>query len=142
MAFQTRIKVRFGDEDHAGIVYFPRFLHFFHCAFEDFFDEQGHPYRRCLDEDRVGWPAVHVETDFRSPLRFGDVLHVTVTVASLGRRSATFRYVGRRGDADGPLVAEARITVVAVGMDDFRPRPIPPRYRRLFEAHMEDASTS
>ncbi len=47
MAFHTRIKVRFGDEDHAGIVYFPRFLHFFHCAFEDFFDEQGHPYRRC-----------------------------------------------------------------------------------------------
>ncbi len=142
MAFQTRIKVRFGDEDHAGIVYFPRFLHFFHCAFEDFFDEQGHPYRRCLDEDRVGWPAVHVETDFRSPLRFGDVLHVTVTVASLGRRSATFRYVGRRGDADGPLVADARITVVAVGMDDFRSRPIPPRYRRLFEAHLEDTSTS
>ncbi len=142
MAFHTRIKVRFGDEDHAGIVYFPRFLHFFHCAFEDFFDEQGHPYRRCLDEDRVGWPAVHVETDFRSPLRFGDVLHVTVTVASLGRRSATFRYVGRRGESDGPLVAEARITVVAVGMDDFRPRPIPPAYRRLFEAHLEDSSAS
>ncbi len=84
---------------------------------------------------------MHVETDFRSPLRFGDVLHVTVTVASLGRRSATFRYVGRRGDAEGQVVAEARITVVAVGMDDFRPRPIPPVYRRLFEAHLDGPET-
>ena len=52
MAFKTSLRVRFGDEDHAQIVYYPRFFHFFHCAFEDFFDHQGHPYRACLDEDR------------------------------------------------------------------------------------------
>jgi hypothetical protein len=27
MAFRSLLKVRFGDIDHAGIVYYPRFLH-------------------------------------------------------------------------------------------------------------------
>src|SRR5690606_1601196 len=74
MAFTTRARVRFGDEDHAQIVYYPRFFHFFHCAFEDFFDQQGFPYRACLAVDRVGWPAVHAEADFERPVRFGDEL--------------------------------------------------------------------
>ena len=30
MSFRTSIKVRFGDVDHAGIVYYPRFYIYFH----------------------------------------------------------------------------------------------------------------
>ena len=30
------------------------------------------------DEDLIGWPAVHVDVDFLSPLRFGDVFEVDV----------------------------------------------------------------
>ncbi len=37
MAFRSLLKVRFGDIDHAGIVYYPRFLHYFHVALEEFF---------------------------------------------------------------------------------------------------------
>jgi 4-hydroxybenzoyl-CoA thioesterase len=35
MAFRSQLKIRFGDIDHAGIVYYPRFLHYFHVALED-----------------------------------------------------------------------------------------------------------
>jgi 4-hydroxybenzoyl-CoA thioesterase len=135
MAFRTEIQVRFGDEDHAGIVYFPRFLHFFHCAFEDFFAAHGHPYKQVLDDDGTGWPAVHVETSFHSPLRFGDVFEVTVDVERLGTKSATFRYRGRRRE-DGQDVASARITVACIDMKTFRAKPIPEVYRRIFEGHL------
>ena len=37
MAFRTPIKVCFADIDNAGIVYYPRFLHYFHLAMEEFF---------------------------------------------------------------------------------------------------------
>ena len=40
MAFRSRLKIRFGDIDHAGIVYYPRFLHYFHVALEEFFGQQ------------------------------------------------------------------------------------------------------
>ena len=132
MAFRTRIVVRFGDEDHAGIVYYPRFFNFFHVAFEDFFDQQGFPYARVLDHDRIGFPTVHVETDFRRTLRFGDRFDVDVWVERVGRTSAVFRYRGRKeGSLDD--VATARLTVVCVSMDTWKPAPIPPPLRALLE---------
>ena len=133
MSFRTSIPIRFGHEDHAGIVYFPRFLHFFHCAFEDFFAAQGRSYKEVLDVDGVGWPAVHVEVDYKSPLRFGDVFDIDVWVHELGGKSATFAY---RGGCAGRLVAEARITVACIDLSAFAAIPIPERYRRMFEAHL------
>lgn len=136
MAFESRIKVRFGDEDHARIVYYPRFFHFFHCAFEDFFDEQGFPYRACLDEDRVGWPAVHAEADFESPVRFGETLTVRLVVSRVGEKSATFEYEAVL--EGGRRACRGTVTVACISMDTFRGTPIPPKYRALFEAHLED----
>ncbi|MBX3248024.1 MAG: acyl-CoA thioesterase [Myxococcales bacterium] len=133
MAFRTTLRVRFGDEDHARIVYFPRIIHFFHCAFEDFFDHQGHPYRRVLDEDGFGWPAVHVETDFHSPIRFGDDLDIDVSVAELGTKSATFVYEASVG---GRRTASARITVACIDMKTFRGVAIPDVFRELFSRHL------
>ena len=37
MPFSTRITVRFGDADPAGLVYYPTFFHYFHIAMEEFF---------------------------------------------------------------------------------------------------------
>ena len=110
MTFRTSIKVRFSDEDHARIVYYPRFFHFFHVAFEDFFESEGIPYRACLDEG-VGWPAVHAVSDFESPVRFGDELEITVDVARLGRTSATFVYEGAVG---GRRAVRGRIVVAGI----------------------------
>lgn len=134
MAFTTTMRIRFGDEDHARIVYYPRFFHFFHVAFEDFFDQQGLPYRACLDEG-VGWPAVHAEADYQRPLRFGDDLAIEVSVEKLGRTSATFRYVGTKVGDDGSAVT-GRIVVACLDMSTFRAREIPAKYRDLFEKHL------
>lgn len=133
MAYHSLIKVRFGDEDHAGIVYYPRFFDFFHRAKEDFFEDAGTAYRDVLDVDLAGWPAVHIESDFLSPVRFGDVLDVEVLIHRIGRSSVTFGYVGR---VEGREVAKARITVACIDMRTFRSRPIPDKYRRLFEEHL------
>jgi 4-hydroxybenzoyl-CoA thioesterase len=136
MTFRTRITVRFGDEDHAGVVYFPRFFHFFHCAFEDFFNAHAMPYQQVLDEDGTGWPAVRTECDFAKPLKFGDVLEIEVWVERLGTKSATFAYRGTRL-ADGEEVARARITVACIDMQSFRGKPIPTRYRELFAKYLD-----
>ena len=134
MAFTSRIRVRFGDEDHAQIVYYPRFFHFFHCAFEDFFDEQGFPYRDCLDVDRVGWPAVHAEADFERPVRFGQTLEIEVRVTRIGGKSATFAYAGT---CEGEPACRGSITVACISMDTMRGQVIPDKYRALFEQHLD-----
>lgn len=130
MAFRARQKVRFGDVDHAGIVYYPRFIHYFHVAMEEFFGEAlGIDYPRVLDGERYGLPTVHLEVDFRRPLRYGDAIEVEVEVEAIGRTSVTWRYRVFRPDED-EAVAEARAVTAGIDMDSFRPRPVPDWFRQ------------
>jgi len=131
MAFRYERSIRFADEDHAQIVYYPRFFHFFHEAFEEMFEAHGIPYRQCLDEG-VGWPAVHAEADYARPVRFGDRLAIVVSVARIGESSASFEYVGTRVGDDEPAL-KGKIVVACIDMTTMRGQPIPARYRTLFE---------
>jgi 4-hydroxybenzoyl-CoA thioesterase len=88
MAFKAHIKVCFGDIDYAGIVYYPRFLHYFHVALEEFFNaELDTDYPTILKKHRLGFPTVHLETDFSSPLSYGDEIMVEVRVIKIGKTS-------------------------------------------------------
>ncbi len=133
--FRFPVRVRFGDVDHAGIVYYPRYFEYFHTAFEEMFAEG---YRHIVDDRSIGFPAVRVECEFRAPLRFGDLVDVEVTCDRVGRSSVTLRYraflkEGASG-ADGVATAEARITCAAVDMKALKSIPIPDDLRARFES--------
>ena len=135
-AFRTRIAVRFGDVDHAGIVYYPRYFIYFHEAFEDFFNLEGPRYATLLDQRRIGFPTVHIDADYQAPLRYGDSLDVALTVSKIGRSSAVFRYEGHRV-SDGKLTVSARITTVCTHLDRFESLPFPDDVRALYERFAE-----
>jgi 4-hydroxybenzoyl-CoA thioesterase len=140
--YAATVKVRFGEVDRAGIVYYPRYFHFFHIAFEEFFaDRAGIPYHVLIERERIGFPTVRAECDYLSPIRFGDRLEIGISVTRIGRSSVTFRY-RLRNRTRRRAAAEARITVVCVDMDDFRPKRIPARYRRVFDRHLEPGPVS
>ncbi|MBW2176378.1 MAG: acyl-CoA thioesterase, partial [Deltaproteobacteria bacterium] len=125
MSFRSKLKIRFGDIDRAGIVYYPRFLHYFHVALEEFFESAlGVEYPTVINHHRVGLPSVHLETDFMQPLCYGDKIEVEVSVLNLGNASIKFGYrVFRKGE-DVPRVTGHNITV-CVDMDTFEKRDIP-----------------
>src|ERR1051325_11642171 len=73
MPFTTRITVRFGEADPAGLVYYPRLFHYCHIAFEEFFAARcGITYEQLLARERIGFPAVNVQAEFVAPLVYGD----------------------------------------------------------------------
>jgi 4-hydroxybenzoyl-CoA thioesterase len=127
--FTCEIPVRFGDVDHARIVYYPRFFHFCHVAMEEAFaGVVGLPYHELIGKERLGFPAVRVETDFENTVGFGETLRMGVVVEAIGRTSVRWRFEGRRS-SDGVLAFRARITTVCVDMDRFAPVPVPERFR-------------
>jgi 4-hydroxybenzoyl-CoA thioesterase len=137
MAFVSEQPVRFADIDRAGIVYYPRFVDFFHRAFEDFFAvEAGTHYHRLIDDLRVGFPTVHIESDFKIPLQYGDVIRIELTVARLGQHSVAIRYRAFRPGMDVPA-AVAVITTACVDMGSFKPIAVPEQLRRTFERHLD-----
>ncbi len=138
MSYEAIVKVRLGDIDHAGVVFYPRIAGYFHVATEEFFAERaGLPYHELLDVRRLGLPTVRLEVDYREPLRFGDILRVEVAFAAVGNTSVTARYRVRRRP-DGPVCAEGRVVMVCVTMDGFRPVRLPDDLRAVFGRHPAD----
>lgn len=125
MAFRTPLHVRWGDLDPAGIVYYPRFMHFCHVAMEEFFrDAVGIDYPKLLREHRIGFPVVHLETEYHRPLRYGDDLEIEVSIPRVGGSSVSWRYRFLHRDVDRPA-AESRIVTVCVAMDSFQKTAVP-----------------
>lgn len=117
--FTCTTPIRFADIDQAGIVYYPRFFHLFHLAFEELWRARVGPraYADLLVRDRIGFPAVKADCEFVAPLRFGDVAEIELGISRLGTKSITFRYNVHRAADDRPRILCATGHVVAVVVD-------------------------
>jgi YbgC/YbaW family acyl-CoA thioester hydrolase len=127
MGFATTVEVRFGDCDPAGIVYYPVLYHYCHIAFEEAWrGALGISYPELVADRRLGFPTVHVETDFVSPARYGDTILVEVAVLEVGTTSVVFRFEGRVGER---VVLRSTHTTVCLDLDAFAKQPIPDTIR-------------
>ncbi len=138
MAFRKLIKICFGDIDNAGIVYYPHFMHYFHLTMEEFFiGEMGIDYSDVLHKRDVSLPTVHLETDFRRRLRYGDQINIEIRVINIGRTSIAWGYRGfRLGDGE-EIVVEGQNVTVCVKTDTFEKRDVPEWLRRGLMDYME-----
>lgn len=133
--FSSTYPIRFSDVDHAGILYYPRFLHYFHCCFEDFFERgMGIPYNHLLDVERIGFPTVHMEVDYLKPLRFGDHVEISLGVQKIGNKSVTWTYTGDTARDNRKVRAvEASLITACLDMDSFKGVELPQKYHDLFK---------
>ena len=133
MTFECEFPVRFGEIDNAGVVYYPRFFHIFHMAFEEWFGGAlGATYADLVVRDNIGFPSVKVETEFLAPLRYGESVRVRLELEEIGRKSITCRYTMFRLP-DGVEAARARITTVAIDNDSFKSITIPDEWRERLQ---------
>jgi 4-hydroxybenzoyl-CoA thioesterase len=70
MSHRFKLDLRFGDFDSAGIVYFPRYLHYCHVGMEEYFAAViGTTYPTLLAEQRLGLSLVRSECEHHRPFR-------------------------------------------------------------------------
>lgn len=133
MTYSTEFTVRFGEIDPARVVYYPRFFHYFHQAFESWFENAlGVPYGKVLEDHNIGFPSVHVETDFKRPLRYGEKVRIDIDLLEIGKRSITLLYTAVRLP-DGKVSAVSTIKTAAIRNDTFKSVDIPDDWRERFE---------
>jgi len=90
--FRTSRRVEFCDTDMAGIVHFSNFFRFMEFAEQAFLRSVGLSVAWTEGGVRFGFPRVGASCDFTKPVRFEDVLDITVTVAQIGTKSVTYRF--------------------------------------------------
>ena len=133
MAVTYERAVRFEEIDAAGITFFARYFHWCHEAMERFFNLPG-GYVDLIMKRRLGFPAVHMTGDWKTPLRYGDAVRIETSVAAIGTTSTTFQYVFHR-ISDGIYVAKFEHVTVFTNLDSMTKRAIPDDCRALLEAH-------
>ena len=132
MIFEQRFRYRFGDIDDAGIAYYPKLLHCFHCTFEDWWSEAlGRSYAALMHDDKLGLPAVRIEAEVFSPIRYGDEPVVHLGVLRIGKSSVEFGFWMTRDGSEKPL-CRARVTTAAVHMTTLKAQPLPDEWRQRF----------
>ena len=129
--FVLRVPIMFHDVDAASTAYYPRLIDFCHCAFEALFNARIGPSYSKVIGGGVGFPSVHFEVDFVSPIRHGDLIDIGVRVAQVGRTSVTLAFEARRGRR---LLFRAKNVVVVVDLKTMTKRPLNARMRRKFLA--------
>ncbi len=125
-----RIRVPFVDVDSSDRIHFTAVLRYWEVAEHALMRSLGLPYASTLRE--VAFPRVHVSADFKGGIRFDDELEIEAHVARVGSSSWTIAFAARHADAgaDAPILAEGRMTVVAMDPATERPIPLPAALRR------------
>ncbi|MBK6528569.1 MAG: acyl-CoA thioesterase [Deltaproteobacteria bacterium] len=133
--FRHERPVRFAEVDAARIVYFARYLDFCHDALEALFAALPGGYPQLIMVRGIGIPSVHIEADYKAPLRYGDTALIDVSVERIGARSVTFHHAISRA-ADGVSCASIRQVVVLCRLDELVPVDIPDDVRTLLSQHL------
>ncbi len=110
-------RVQFADTDLAGIVHFSKILCYVEEAEHFVMQELSVPPVAKLG----GFPKVHVDCDYRSPLRFGDDVEIQIQLENIGARSLTWNFTVRVADlisAEGSMVT---VYVTSMGKSEVIP---------------------
>jgi 4-hydroxybenzoyl-CoA thioesterase len=122
--YRTEIRVRFGDCDPAGIVFYPRYLEIFNALVEDWCrDELQYSFPELITQRGWGLPTVHLEVDFLAPSRFGDILSATLRVEKVGKSSVNINI--NLCSPDGGERVRGKVVLVLIDRKPHKAIPIP-----------------
>jgi acyl-CoA thioesterase FadM len=128
-------------------MHFSNFFRFMEAAETAFFRSLGqsiYPH----DYQTVGWPRVHADCDFKSPLRFEDRVEIHLLVRTKGEKSLAYTFIFRKLDeATVREVARGNMVTACVSRDKATGKmtavPIPAEIAGLIEVapgHLFDSS--
>lgn len=139
--FTKRRRVEWADTDCAGIVHFTSFLRYVENTEHAFWRSLGISVHIGEGEEKHGWPRLSVSCDFTKPVRFEQLLNVSLRILKVG--NTTLRYGFWIFDDKQPkpsLVAAGELTIIHVSLDpgsgSIRKAPIPEDLRELITSAM------
>ena len=129
------VRIRWGDCDPAGIIFYPRYFEIFDAATAALFERALGitKFEMFKAYEFAGWPLVRTHARFLKPTRFGDDVVIETSV-KFGRSSFDIEH---RLTLKGELCVEAeekRVWTVRDADNHIKSHPIPEAVRAKFVA--------
>lgn len=125
MDFFIENRIYYHDTDSGGVTYYGRYLEHLEESRAEFFRSKGIDLAE-YGRNGVLFPVVHLEIDYKSPARYGDVIRIGTALGEIGNASIHFSQEIRRGDT---LLIAAKSVWACVDAN-LKPRRIPEEVRR------------
>ncbi|HLD88420.1 MAG TPA: thioesterase family protein [Candidatus Omnitrophota bacterium] len=130
--FTYKARIHLHDTDAFGVIFFANQFKIVHDAYEALLEKFGFGFPVLLKGGRYFLPIVHAESDYKTALTVGNLLHITIKVGHIGRTSFAFEYVIRRGKA---IVGTAKTVHVTIHPKTGKKTPLPASLRRALEKY-------
>jgi len=129
LVHKTTVRVRFGDTDPYGIVYFVSYFRYCHRAIEEYLRACGLKPEETFKNVAQGFglPIVEAWGRFRRPSRYGDLLRMETRIQEMRGKAVVFRFEFYP-ETGQDLLAEGTATLVAID-GSWRARELPARIR-------------
>ncbi len=129
-AQQFECRVYFEDTDAGGVVYNANYLKYYERARTEYLRALGYEQDELLAKNIV-FVVRHIDIDFVRAARFNEILRVESHIEELKKASLLFVQsiyacgTGQEQNSQKRLVNQARVKVVCVSANEFRPTAIP-----------------
>ena len=141
--FSIEERVRWGDVDAAGIIFYGSYIRFFEIGETELFRAVGLPYGKVFDELNIWLPRVHLECDFHRAAQMDDLLQVSVYVGRIGHTSLRLNFEVRKkneaGEIEEDLMATAHFVLVSTDRQNLRPLAVPSALRSALEPYLSNS---
>jgi acyl-CoA thioester hydrolase len=128
--FSIRQRVRFGETDMQGVVYYANYLLYAEVGRVAYLRELGLDYAHLLEQG-IDFTIGEATVRYRNALHFDEEFDIRVRVGEVRRVSWTFEYAVDR--ADGTRCAEMSTVQVMLDRGTFKARRVPDDLRSVLE---------
>ena len=112
--------VEFSETDMAGIMHFSNFFRWMEACEAAFYRSLGLPLISFVPGNVVGWPRVKASCEYKSPLRFNDVIEVKLLIKEVRSKAVVYVFQFRKceaGQVQPAVLAQGEIAAVCVTSD-------------------------
>lgn len=130
----TQIRVLYRDTDKMGVVYHANYIVFYEAARNEMFRAIGLPYT-LLEQMNIAMPIVEVESKYKAPAYYDDLLTVRATVKELPEVRAVVEY--EVFNEAGTVINTGKTVLGYVNMDRKRPCRAPKEFIDELQKYFE-----
>ncbi len=130
----TRIRVRYGETDQMGYVYYGDYAEYFEVGRVEALRSLGFPYRR-LEAEGIMLPVRSLTINYHAPARYDDLITVHTSISD--NPTARIRFLYRIENEAGDLLTEAETVLVFVDKRTMRPRRAPEELLQMLQPYFK-----
>lgn len=132
------LNLRFSDMDANGHLFFGNYFTLFDTAFLEYLEIIGYSFDRFC-QNQLNFYYVDAASQYKAPVKYGDLLNITVWIESCGRTSFTIQFEAFNKTSD-KLAATGRIVAVVVNQKTEKATPLPEDFTKAIEKKTDNAA--